>query len=314
MDSNKPKKKIPLPAVFLIDFAVFLAAMPVFALFHHVIPFSYAGLFQQPAEIAITDWSSSFPGVFTEEGVAEIGKNYYRCDSFSVTVTEGEAFGSTYHLADVYLRDITQLKTAFAGGAYSRGYADSVVNMAKETGAVFAVSGDYYGIRERGVVVRNGVVYRKTKAHQIGALYADGEFVTYPYAEFQVDNAIRRGVWQIWDFGPELLRDGKAVTEFKTGIAGANPRMVIGYFEPGHYCFIAVDGRQDGSPGLTLPELAVLTERLGCRTAYNLDGGHSAVMVLNGRIVNSPSKAGGRDISDIIYLSQADPDEKETAP
>jgi exopolysaccharide biosynthesis protein len=36
-----------------------------------------------------------------------------------------------------------------------------------------------------------------------------------------------------------------------------NPRSAIGYYEPGHYCFIVVDGRQNGySDGMTLDELA----------------------------------------------------------
>ncbi len=300
-----PKKILPLPLVFLFDFLAFCAALPLFALFHHALPYTISGNFGSVALGEPADLGEKFPGVFAPAGTEEQGENFYRTDSFSVTVTEGRAFDSVYHLADVYVKNVTEIRTAFAGGAFARGCADSVLNMAAENGAVFAVSGDYYGIRERGIVVRNGVVYRDTKAHQIGALYSDGSFVTYPYAEFRMETAIRKGAWQIWDFGPELLKEGKAIGEFSTGIAGKNPRMVFGYFEDGHYCFAAVDGRRTDSEGMTLPELALLMESLGCRTAYNLDGGHSAVMVLNGTIVNSPSQKGGRDISDIIYLSPA---------
>ena len=57
-------------------------------------------------------------------------------------------------------------------------------------------------------------------------------------------------------------------------------------------------------PGLDT--IRALMERLGCAAAYNLDGGHSAVMTLRGEIVNSPSKAGGRDISDILYLTESE--------
>jgi exopolysaccharide biosynthesis protein len=42
-------------------------------------------------------------------------------------------------------------------------------------------------------------------------------------------------------------------------------------------------------------------ESLGCRIAYNLDGGETAVMYWNGGVFNSPYK-GGREISDIVYL------------
>ena len=50
-------------------------------------------------------------------------------------------------------------------------------------------------------------------------------------------------------------------------------------------------------------EMANLFEKMGCKKAYNLDGGHSAVMTWQGEIASSPSKPGGRDISDIVYIA-----------
>jgi exopolysaccharide biosynthesis protein len=179
------------------------------------------------------------------------------------------------------------------------------VNLSRKHNALLGISGDYFGIRERRVVIRNGEVFRKAKAHHnICVLYRNGTMETYDFATFDVNMAIAGGAWQAWDFGPSLLdKNGHAVTEFNTGIAGPNPRIVLGYYEPGHYCLVAVDGRQTHSAGLSLVDLAALMESLGCKRAYNLDGGHSAVMTYQGQIYSSPSKAGGRDISDIIYLA-----------
>ena len=60
-------------------------------------------------------------------------------------------------------------------------------------------------------------------------------------------------------------------------VQGLNPRSAVGYYEPGHYCFVVIDGRQPGySKGATLMQLAQLFESLGCKEAYNLDGGKSA--------------------------------------
>ena len=79
-----------------------------------------------------------------------------------------------------------------------------------------------------------------------------------------------------------------------------NPRSAIGYFAPGHYCFVVVDGRQKGySEGMSLDELASTLASLGCQTAYNLDGGATAMMVFQGKLVNQPTN-GGRTSSDII--------------
>ena len=64
---------------------------------------------------------------------------------------------------------------------------------------------------------------------------------------------------------------------------------------------MVVDGRQEGSSGLELRELAVLMRDLGCARAYNMDGGTTSVMVAGDRIVNHPS-GGGRATSDIIAI------------
>ena len=107
-------------------------------------------------------------------------------------------------------------------------------------------------------------------------------------------------VWQAWAFGPALVSDGAVCDTSSSKIKVKNPRCAIGYYEPGHYCFIVVDGRQSGySEGMTLDELANTFAALGCRTAYNLDGGATAMMVFDGKVISQPTK-GGRTSSDII--------------
>ncbi len=128
---------------------------------------------------------------------------------------------------------------------------------------------------------------------------------TYSPGEITAEEAIEDGAWQAWNFGPELLAsDGSALTDFNTSghVAEVNPRTAIGYYEPGHYCLVVVDGRSAGySRGMTLDELAQLFSDLGCTAAYNLDGGKSSVMVFNGNIVNQPCD-GGREVSDAITV------------
>ena len=87
-------------------------------------------------------------------------------------------------------------------------------------------------------------------------------------------------------------------------VESENPRAALGYYEPGHYCFVVVDGRRPSySYGMTFRELAEVFLDLGCDCAYNLDGGGSAVMTLNGEIANLPS-GGGRSLSDIILIAE----------
>lgn len=290
--------------LFAVDLILLGAALCLFALFHHVLPRSIGNLYGSTGKAEIEDWASKFPSRFTTDGSVVSGENFYMDSEINVSVTTHCENQITYHVADVYVRHITSLRTAMASSTFSTGVASSTVGMARQNNAIFAVSGDYFGIRQRGIVIRNGEVYRKTKAHQICVLYYDGTMETYSYASFDVEKAIAAGAWQAWDFGPALLdENGCAITEFNTGISGENPRMGIGYFEEGHYCLVAIDGRQSTSRGMTLSEMAALFESLGCKRAYNLDGGNSAVMTYQGEIYSSPSKKGGRDISDIIYLA-----------
>ena len=87
-------------------------------------------------------------------------------------------------------------------------------------------------------------------------------------------------------------------------IRQTHPRSAIGYYEPGHYCFVVVDGRQSGySRGMTLPELARVFEDLGCSAAYNLDGGHSTFMTIGDQVVNRPYKP-GHQIVDCLYFGE----------
>jgi len=289
---------------FSIDLIVLGVALCTFALFHHVLPRSIGHLYGSTGSGELLDFSEKFPGQFTEKGEAVRGNGVYRDENVSLTLTTHAENGVTYYVADFYIRHITSLRTAMATEEFTTGVADSVLNMARANDALLAVSGDYFGIRQRGIVIRNGQVYRKTKAHQICVLYYDGTMETYSFSEFDVEKAIAGGAWQAWDFGPALLgKDGKAISEFETGISGENPRIGIGYYEPGHYCLVAVDGRQSHSRGMTLAEMSALFEDMGCRRAYNLDGGHSAVMVYENDLFSSPSKGEGRDISDIIYLA-----------
>ena len=119
------------------------------------------------------------------------------------------------------------------------------------------------------------------------------------------------GAYQIWSFGPGLLTpEGEAITE-NSGFSDkklcqANPRTAIGYVEPGHYYFVVVDGRFiGGSLGMEMKDLSILMHSLGCKVAYNLDGGASATMAFMGRMFNRQSSE--RDVGDILIIKEVHP-------
>lgn len=299
-------KKSRLALLFLADVVLIGTGLLLYAYFHHARPVIYPPTGYGNVNVdasSLPDWSEKFPDKFLHDDTVIQDANGYQSKNIHLTLTKVQKENLCYYLADIYLRNITYLKTAFAEDSYSRGLTQYVADMAKDNNAILATSGDYYGVRDRGRVIRNGVVYRTTRCYQVCALYYDGTMETYRASEFDPEKAVAGGVYQTWDFGPALLdKSGKAITDFDSGIAGQNPRCAIGYFEPGHYVLAVVDGRQEGySMGMTLAELAQLFEDLGCVRAYNLDGGQSANMAYRGELCNIPTR-GGRKISDIIFL------------
>lgn len=130
---------------------------------------------------------------------------------------------------------------------------------------------------------------------------------TYSPSQFDPQAALEQGILQTWIFGPRLLDDnGKALASFDTWdyIKKIHPRTALGYYEPGHYCFVVVDGWQSGySRGMNLPELAQVFEDLGCTAAYNMDGGHTVFMTKEDQYVNHSYKP-SKTISDCICICE----------
>ncbi len=248
--------------------------------------------------------AEKFADKYSEEIIQT--ENSYTSPGVSITVTEETLQNGriTYYLADIYLKDVTSLQTALARNKYGSGFRDDIADMAAQAGALLAVNGDYYGNTSEGAVIRNGVIYRMNRTScDVCVLYYDGSMRTLPGGSFTLEDAVQDGAWQAWTFGPALLDgSGSAITSFaSTGrIIAANPRTAIGYYEPGHYCLVVVDGRGE-SAGITLPQLSQLFEDLGCRAAYNLDGGNSSVMVWQDGVINDPS-GGGRESSDAVMI------------
>lgn len=246
---------------------------------------------------------------FNTDGSVEETEDSYISGNVNIKIREYEDYRSDVFFADIYVKDISCIQTVFGEGKYGRSYTERVKDMARDAGAVLAVNGDYYGTREDGVVIRNGELFRDDDSpkRDVCVLFWDGSMEIYPAGEFDAEAVMAMGAYQAWTFGPNLLgENGEALTGFEDmgvyeGIASKNPRTAIGYFQPGHYALVVVDGRSDDSRGISLENLSALMESLGCKKAYNLDGGNSAVMVYDGQNINNPSK-GGRESSDAILI------------
>lgn len=246
-----------------------------------------------------------FADHFNADGSVYNSGGVYRSGNVEISVSEqfDSELTVRYQVADIYISDISCLSTAFARNKYGSGYREWTYEIGQRYGSIITLSGDYYGARDNGIVIRNGTLYRNAKnVNDVCVLYWDGTMRTFSPYEFNAELEMSNGAYQCWNFGPELLDDnGVAFTSFNSTVNKANPRSVIGYYEPGHYCFVTVDGRSKSSVGMTMQQLAKLMENMGCKAAFNLDGGQSAMMCAGTTVLNNPY-SGGREVSDVIMI------------
>lgn len=240
-----------------------------------------------------------------------VTENSYRDNDIMVTVTQYNVNRSVVHVADILLSSPEYLKTALAHDTFGKNLTETTTLMAERNRAVLAVNGDFYGVRERGYVLRNGILYRSTYANNQEDLviYEDGSFGIVKERTPTAETLLEEGARHILSFGPALVKDGEICVD-KRKLSGhaatINPRTAIGIVDGYHYIFVCVDGRTGQSRGMTVYELAEFMHSLGVTTAYNLDGGGSATMYFNGRIINTPTSNGDlgdeREVSDIVYI------------
>ena len=230
----------------------------------------------EPTPDTRTPWQIRFAEHFTESPV--LTDHSYTSPEVSINIetytTEENGWTSVYHVADIYIASIENFKTYTVNGELQYWSSADMMELDREANAILAISGDFYSYQQSGFLMRNGQIYSSgVNRSDICVLYNDGRMLTHAGGSYDVEQILADGAVQVWQFGPSLLdSEGHAISGFRDlgTVNQPNPRSAVGYYEPGHYCFVVVDGRQDGySHGLLLPGLSKVFEQLGCTCASN---------------------------------------------
>lgn len=124
--------------------------------------------------------------------------------------------------------------------------------------------------------------------------------------------------------GPMLVKDSKSLLtdpndhegfsaawqQFDSDITqGRHPRAAIGINDSFIFSVVC-DGRSSTDAGMTLAEMADMMTQLECTAALNLDGGGSATLISQGKLVNRPRGDGqeyslGRPILTALIFESA---------
>lgn len=107
--------------------------------------------------------------------------------------------------------------------------------------------------------------------------------------------------------GPLLVRDGVPVRDAGEWFSfdqlmSRHPRTAVGQLSDGRLLFVVVEGRSRYSRGLTNWQLAQTMASLGAWTAMGFDGGGSATLSVDGRVLNQPSDGAPRRVADGLFV------------
>ncbi len=236
---------------------------------------------------------------------------YYSDATLNVTVEKRffEDTEVTGYITHIRTKDFSLLTTGSWGSTADSRSTVAATEIAEKYGAIFGQSADFFNYNDdtrRGIVIRNGEVFRDYIYNDMLAIYPDGNFVTYTKDDaISAERLIEDGVLTSLSFGPVLVKDGfLSPGSTKSKVAVRNPRSAIGMVEPGHYVSIVLDGRCDESRGLTTVALGALFVQEGCKVAYNMDGGGTVSVVFLGNSLFLSTNY--RFIPDLLYFGTSE--------
>ena len=261
--------------------------------------------------------------LFTTETVLKEDStiHYYLDDTIFAVTWKQVVADCVYTFSEVKIADASQFRRFLADGKYNSGVLYTTTEMSTSVNAVVAASGDYYGYRSIGIVVNDSHVYRG-RGHLLDTCYIDnngdllftyaGEITNDEAAQkFVDDNNVRFSLC----FGPVMVLDGEfcVPNTYNSGeINNPYARAALCQMGQLHYVVVAANFEDIYYHVPTVADFGRNLQALGIPTAYALDGGQTAAIVMDDQLINAVSYGSQREISDIIYFATAIPDNEVT--
>ena len=233
--------------------------------------------------------------------------------------------GGVYTFSEVKIAHPSQFRRFLAGGEFGSEKLYVTTEMAQSVNAVVASSGDFYGYRRAGTLVYDGTV-RRVDNGLVDTCYIDknGDLLfTTRYDQMDKEQSQQfvdqHEILFSLAFGPVLIRDGEVITPDSYAVGEINdcyPRSALCQLGKLHYLLAVVNGEGAQPEVPTIHRFARNLRQSGITKAYALDGGQTAVIAMDGELINAVLYGHQRKISDIIYFATAIPgkqhEERET--
>jgi exopolysaccharide biosynthesis protein len=244
---------------------------------------------------------------------------YYLDETIFAVTWKTVIDGGVYTLSEVKIKHPSQLRRYLAGQEFGSAIQLTTTQMAAEANAVVASSGDFYAFRNFGVIVYDGVVQRVNGTKYVDTVYINdkgdllfsyaGELTDMESAQAFVDeNNIRFSM----AFGPVLIENGKQkpINEIYALGQVMEPYARAALCQKGelHYLVAVINAEGGYKRSATLQRFSDVLMTFDVDKAYTLDGGQTAVIAMNDKLINRPVYGSQRNISDIFYFATAIPD------
>ena len=242
--------------------------------------------------------------------------DYYLDETIFAVTWKQVINGGVYTISEVKIKHPSQLRRFFSGGGYGSGVLMTTTEMAQAVNAVVASAGDYYAFRQLGIIVYDGVVQRANSRYMHTCYIDENGDMLFSYMgqlpdkrsaqEFVDANNIRFSL----AFGPVLVDEGKYVYtyDYIVGEVLENyARGAICQKDKLHYLVVTLNTEGENRHVDTLENFGRTIETFGVQKAYALDGGQTATIAMNNRLINSVVYGSQRGISDIFYFATALP-------
>lgn len=243
---------------------------------------------------------------------------YYLDDSIlSITWKEVRA-GGVYTMSEVKIAHVSQFRRYLSDGVYGSDGLYWPTKMAAQVNAVTAMNGDFYMQRSWGVNVYMGQVRNVKKIVDTCYITGNGDLIFTRAGELETVEeaqafADEHQVRFSLAFGPVLVENGQNVVpdSYPLGeIDGHYARSALCQLGQLHYLLVVVNSENGNRSMPTSAAFADQLIKLGVEKAFSLDGGQSAAIVTNDRLINRPTFGEQRTMSDIIYFATAIPEDR----
>ena len=233
----------------------------------------------------------------------------YESDKLRIEYSEVLADEGDYYTADITLKDMNCIKTAFTEREYSKYKIGDPLEMAAENGAILAINGDNCCYKKEGLIIRGSRLFSYVRTEGDILMFShDGTMRIVNGSELdteeKVSGLIEEGITDSFCGGTAIMLDGipaEKTDDWQTRMA----YTCIATKGRGHYFVVVSNSNSTHSSGMTKEELVKVLDGAGCTDAYILESGTECVFIYKDEIKNNLcGRKNPREISDIIYFAE----------